>query len=433
MLDQAGKLALGKCGTGSRGKDEALMRRRWQNGSLKKIGGNWIARWWEDCIREDGRPGRIRRYANLGGVNREKADEELERLVKKENGGCKLPRPMVTFKTFVHEQWAPAEMPLLDAVTLKLNRDEARKQRPDSEHRPASADTYASKLRTHLIPYFGQKRLCEITRYDVELFLAEKARQGHSPAHVRAMCATLSRVMQAAVRWKLLEENPAQGLRQKKPTDRQRPAVALTPEQVKSLADALPEPCRTVVLVAVLTGLRIGEILGLRWISVNLQRGTLSVDATLCDRLQVLGPTKTRSSTRTLSISGALRAVLEAHGQRCSTGVDGFVFTTPKGTALSAKNLRNRVLEPVRKALELPRFSWHDLRHTHATWLSEAGVAPKVAQEILGHSDASLTLGVYTHVLPGAQRAAMDAVAAQLDAVGRKPSRAATGSRGFVN
>jgi len=69
------------------------------------------------------------------------------------------------------------------------------------------------------------------------------------------------------------------------------------------------------------------------------------------------------------------------------------------GTPLSAKNLRNRVLEPVRQTLELPQLSWHTFRYTHATWLSESQVSARTAQSILGHADVSMTLNVYTQVV----------------------------------
>jgi integrase len=101
------------------------------------------------------------------------------------------------------------------------------------------------------------------------------------------------------------------------------------------------------------------------------------------------------------------------------------VFSTWKGTPLSPKNLRNRVLEPTRKQLDLPPISWHSFRYTHATWLSEAGVSPRVAQAILGHSDVSMTLNVYTQIVPDSQRQAVEKVASVLDTNGHKPGQTA--------
>jgi integrase len=99
------------------------------------------------------------------------------------------------------------------------------------------------------------------------------------------------------------------------------------------------------------------------------------------------------------------------------------VFATSKGTPLSPKNLRNRVLEPTRKALGLPKISWHTFRYTHATWLSEAQVPARIAQSILGHSDVSMTLNVYTQVVPESQRVALEKVGAILDPNGPKFDR----------
>jgi integrase len=78
------------------------------------------------------------------------------------------------------------------------------------------------------------------------------------------------------------------------------------------------------------------------------------------------------------------------------------------------------VLEPTRKSLGLPRLSWHTFRHTHTTWLGEAGVSPRIAQSILGHSDVAMTLNIYTQVVPESQRLAMEKVAAVLDTNGHQ-------------
>jgi integrase len=186
-----------------------------------------------------------------------------------------------------------------------------------------------------------------------------------------------------------------------------------SPTQAHQLLPELTEPCRTVVTVAVLTGLRIGEILGLRWKRVNLLRGTLEVAETYSDGH--FGSPKTRSSNRVIPISSSFRTVLENHrAGSVRTDPEDLVFSTSKGTPLSSKNLYNRVLAPACDRIKQPRVSWHSFRHTHATQLAEVGESIKTAQALLGHSDLETTLNVYSHAIPESQRRAVERVAGVL-------------------
>jgi integrase len=155
--------------------------------------------------------------------------------------------------------------------------------------------------------------------------------------------------------------------------------------------------------------MRIGEILALRWKRVDLLRGTLEIAETYSDGQ--FGSPKTRSSNRTIPISGSLSKVLQAHRAAVRTATDDLVFCTPKGTPLSPQNLYNRALAPACDRIKQPRISWHSFRHTHATLLGEVGESLKTAQALLGHSDLQTTLNTYMHVIPESQRRAVDRVA----------------------
>jgi len=203
--------------------------------------------------------------------------------------------------------------------------------------------------------------------------------------------------------------------------------------EMRTLLAALAEPCRAVVLTAILTGLRIGEILALRWKRVDLLRGTMQVAETYSDG--EFGTPKTKSSNRVIPISSVLRAELEAQRARSrSSEPDELVFQTPSGTPLNAKNLYNRELAPACDRIELPRVSWHSFRHAHATLLGEVGGSPKTAQALLGHSDLETTFNTYTHAVPDSQKIAVERVAGilfgVLDSVGlNSPSMATPGER----
>jgi len=350
------------------------------------------------------------------------------------NQGKQRPQSVMTFEQFVRERWVPAKMPLLDPTTLKMNPKAADRFSSSTEDRPSSAATYSSKLRAHLLPAFGEKRLNEITRWDVQMFLSEKLKQSYSTAHVHGMRATLSKILQGALEWDFVEENSARGCRvSNRKAVKQH--VHLNPLQVGQLTGALPEPCRSVVLVAVLTGFRIGEILALRWSRVDFLRGIISVEESYSGRF---GPPKTPSSRRAIPMSAALRQVLQKHRAKSQyTQPEDLVFNTERGTPLNRSNLLNRDLHPTCRNLNLLPVSWHSFRHAHTTWHKEEGTHPRDAQEILGHSDINTTLSVYTHGSFEAQREAMERVASRLagvlDTNRHKPGQPAGSKEGLVN
>ncbi len=165
--------------------------------------------------------------------------------------------------------------------------------------------------------------------------------------------------------------------------------------------------------MAVLTGMRIGEILALRWNRIDFLRGTIEVSQTYSDGQ--FGTPKTRSSRRVIPMSIALREALKLHRRpHTTTAPQDLVFTTAIGTPLSPKNLYNRALAPTCDKLALPRVSWHSFRHGNATLLAEVGGSIKTAQTILGHSDLETTLNIYMHALPDSQRRAVERVAGVL-------------------
>ena len=222
------------------------------------------------------------------------------------------------------------------------------------------------------------------------------------------MRATTSTVLRSAVDRGYLDQNPAHGIRLRG-TGGKAERRYYGPAEIQKLLPQLSEPCRTVVTLAVQTGLRIGEILALRWKRVDMLHGTIEVSETFSDGH--FGSPKTRSSRRVIPVSDSLLETLKAHRSRSvRTESEDLVFTTPKGTPLSSKNLYNRELAPACDRIKTPRVSWHSFRHTHATLLAEVGESMKTAQALLGHSDLETTLNIYAHALPASQRRAVNRV-----------------------
>lgn len=385
-------------GRGGRASGEAVMARpRYQQGSLVVRGKRrkvWFLRWREDVLQPDGTVRRIQRAETLGPISqitRQNARGVLQERVGAASRSQRRPEAIMTLEEFVRVKWRPN-------AELALKRSSVR--------------YYSFQLKRHILPALGSMSLCDINRSQIEMCLSNLRQKGYAGGTLRGVRATFSAVLRAAVERDYIEDNPAHGIRIKNARPRHDPRF-YSPAQICQLLAELTEPCRTVVLLAVLTGMRIGEILALRWKRVDLFRGTLEIAETYSDGQ--FGSPKTRSSNRVIPISGVLSKVLQTHHTAAVRAtVDELVFCTPKGTPLSPQNLYNRTLAPACDRIKQPRISWHSFRHTHATLLGEVGESVKTAQALLGHSDLQTTLNTYMHVIPESQRRAVDRVAGVL-------------------
>ena len=244
--------------------------------------------------------------------------------------------------------------------------------------------------------------------------------QGLSPKSVLRYHQMLHAAMHQAVRWQLLVRNPLDAV--EPPRSRRRELLALPASDVSRLLEAADaRGIGSLVRTAVLTGLRRGELLGLRWRDVDLDGGVAHVQQ-VAQRIDgqgmVFREPKTRLSRRALALSpetvAMLRRVrlaqLEDRLLAGSAWHDlDLVFTTGLGTAIEPGNL-TRAWIRVQADAGVGHLRWHDLRHAHATLLLSQGVHPKVVSERLGHASVAITLDTYSHVLPGLQASAAAAL-----------------------
>ena len=261
---------------------------------------------------------------------------------------------------------------------------------------------YALALKNYLIPRFGSYRLTDISKAEVQTFLGGLLGK-LAPDSVHAMHRCLRRILTSAVEWKYLQENPARGA--KLPPTRRREPPFITAEQFRNLLAALPERIQLMVLLAMMTSMRMSEILGLRWGRVDLVNGFIHV-AESCYRGH-FSAVKTRRSERKTPLSPTLWKALQIWKVKKGGNPDQLLFATRNGRPLSDKNLLARYIYPKCDALKMPRVSWHMFRHLHGTLLSQLGVPVAVTQAQLGHADPRITLMIYTHVMPDAQKDAV--------------------------
>ena len=174
-------------------------------------------------------------------------------------------------------------------------------------------------------------------------------------------------------------------------------------------------------MLALSTGMRQGELLALKWEDIDLEGGRLRVRRTLthADKAFVLGAPKTKNSRRTIRLTKGTVSALQAHLARQLEEIEdmgslyqpgGLIFATETGTTINPSNLRNRSFRPLLKRAGLRPIRFHDLRHTCATLLHSKNVNPKVVSEMLGHTSISITLDIYSHLLPDMQEKAVEAL-----------------------
>jgi integrase len=222
----------------------------------------------------------------------------------------------------------------------------------------------------------------------------------------------------------MLARNPADAVQPPR-ADRRELATLPAADVSALMAAADATPIGTLVRMAVMTGMRRGELLGLRWQDVDMATGTASVQQTaqrISGRGWVFRQPKTQLSRRAIALSpdtvrmlaAHRRAQLEARLLAGSAWQDyGLVFTSALGTPLEPGTVARTWARIVTQAGVGP-VRWHDLRHAHATLMLSAGVHPKVVGERLGHASVGITLDTYSHVLPGLQAAAAEALDAVL-------------------
>jgi len=257
-------------------------------------------------------------------------------------------------------------------------------------------------VRLHIVPALGKTRLDRLSALQLQALYRSKLGSGLSARTVRMVHTTAHKALKQAVRWSLIPRNVAEAV--DPPRERATEIRPLDEGQVKGLLRAVRgERFEALYVLAVTTGMRSGELLGLRWEDVDLQAGTVQVRRTVFNG-RVEAP-KTAKARRNIKLNRASIAALCQHPR---TGE--WVFCNGVGGPLSVHNLHNRSWKPLLKKAGLPDMRFHDLRHTAATLLLTKGVHPKVVQEMLGHSSISITLDTYSHVLPNMQGEAVKAM-----------------------
>jgi integrase len=266
-------------------------------------------------------------------------------------------------------------------------------------------------IRAHLMPSFGRMKLKALTPAHVRSLHREKLDAGLAPATVRKIHSTLHKALSQAVADGLIPRNAADVKAPRPAPEEMRP---LSEAEARTFLDAARgDRFEPLYVLAITTGLRRGELLGLRWDDADLSeaRGTLRVGRALVREggRYILGETKTKRGRRRVNLTPRTVTALKAHRKRQLeervrlAGLyedHGLIFASENGTPLNPENLVKRSFKPLLKRAGLPEIRFHDLRHTCATLLLSRSVHPKMVQELLGHATIAMTLDTYSHYLP---------------------------------
>lgn len=282
----------------------------------------------------------------------------------------------------------------------------------------ATYSNYETYVRLHTIPDLGKVKLTRLTPQHLQALYAKKLREGLSSTSVAHLHAVIHRALRQALRWGLVATNVAEAA--DPPRRRRVEYRTLAPEEARRFLDAARgDRFEALHVLALTAGLREGELLALRWKDLDLEGKSLQVMRTVrrsrIHKGLVFSEPKTDRSRRRVVLTDVAITALRRHRlaqleERLKAGTlwedNDLVFPNNVGRPVEAGNMLHRSFGPLLERAGLPRIRFHDLRHSTATLLMSRGVHPKVVSEMLGHSQITITIDLYSHVLPTMQREA---------------------------
>ncbi len=355
------------------------MRRRYQEGSLLKVDGFWIAQWWEDGHRRKRTLGRIKE------MSKAQAKTELAAILAPINARENPPSAKCTFADFVQETYLPFFRRKWKRSTFMTNED---------------------RITYHLAKDLGSRTLGSFCRDELQGLLDSKAASGLSFSVVDHLRWDLNQIFTMAVAEGFLTRNPAQLIFT--PRECPRPSTRImTIDQVRTVFAVLERRERLIARLAIVGGMRPGEIFGLKWARLEAEYADIRQRVYRGD----IDSPKSTHSVRWAALSdGLLAAIEEWKGMSVATGPEAWVFPSEKlTTPLSRDNCWRRHVRPKLKAVGLGWVDFHVMRKTHSCLLKELDVDPQVRAEQMGHT-VDVNENVYTRTSLQRRRDAVNAL-----------------------
>jgi integrase len=373
-----------------------MKRMRYQQGTLRleeRVNGNrvWEYRWYETQI--DGT--RRRRSAMIGTIQEFPSESAAQKAVAalRANVNAENPRTQIDAISFGTLSQHYREKELCEGAGKTF----------------ATIKTNEGYLERWVLPRWSSYRLKDIKAVIVEEWLRSLPLANGSKAKIRNL---MHAIFNHAMRWEWHERNPISQVRQS--AKRQRAPIVLDIEQMKSILEHIQEPGKTAVLLDILTGLRVSELLALRWSDVDFEN--LVIHVTRSISLQHVGDCKTEASQKPVPLDPELAEVLLMWRRRSPYPMeDDWVFASPaKGGKQPywSSSLFRVYLKPALKAAGIiGKVGWHTFRHSYATILKSHGEDVKTVQELLRHANSSITLNLYAQAVTDTKRTAQSKIA----------------------
>ena len=324
------------------------------------------------------------------------------------------------------DQYESGRMPSADKITLNGFLTEWLEVAKKPQVTARTLSDYQTVLDTYVKKDLGRLPLGKVTVLDLQAHMSDMLGRGLSAKTVRYVHGLLSQALKCAVRWRKVAFNPAADVEKPRINRKKQPVRSFDREQLGIfLTGAQETPHAILFELAVTSGMRPGEYLGLGWECVDWSADGLRVERAAIYERHVkpyLGPPKTPESYRTIPLPKPLMQRLREHKAaqnewRLQRGENwggslNLVCPNQNGGLMDYHNLAGRGFKAICKRVSLPKeFSLYDLRHTCASLLLLAGENPKVVQERLGHASIVQTLDTYSHVLPTLQRGRLTSLA----------------------
>jgi integrase len=389
--------------TESSSERSSMARKRYQQGSVYLVGKSkdkWVGRYREDVIGIDGNARRVRREVILGSKRdlptKRLAQRRMDSVLSRINGLDYRPGRIATFEEFV-ERWK---------VEVLITQQ------------PSSIRAVKSHLNCHIVPQLAKLRLEQFNVENQQNFLTRMFERGISRKSVLNVLGTLSSILTTARNWGYNCEHIDVRKLRLPPRGERYEAPHFTIDQLQRILAIAEEPWHTLFCILTMDGLRAGEVLGLQWKDIDLDRRLLHVRRSAWyGHVQTV---KTKASETVLPIPQLLVTVLKKYRAQWKLNPQGFLFVTRNGRPPSSNKVVEYHLWAILDALEIPRCGLHAFRHSHTALLLDSGATPKVVQRQLRHADARTTLEIYGHVVGEAQREAVEKVASIVDGNGRQ-------------
>ena len=295
--------------------------------------------------------------------------------------------------------------------------------------RESTLDSYRAMVKNQVKPFIGGKQIASLTTADMQKFYNKIKKEGRVREHpihgktladsmVRGVHMMLHEALDTAVKERLIAKNPTNGTTVPKCNYPEK--QILGDNQLETFLEAIKghEYWCDFFYVEVMTGLRRGEICGLRWQDINFDENKLQVKRSVSVKKGggvSIGETKTETGVRCIQMPPSVAELLKSKKQTAITEWVFPHFLHPEQPISPASAYRK--LKVILKNAELPLIRFHDLRHTFATHATQGGVDPKTLAGILGHTNASFTLDTYTHVTSDMQKSASAVVGSMMQKI----------------